>query len=277
MKVLILGVSGFIGRILFQYLSEHYEVYGASRTKVEFKNCYKLNLSDESETSDFFKNNRFDAIVNLASKMASAENQKDFDLLTENFEIQKNIIKALSHYHKCYFINFSSSAVYPNVTGSFSEGNPIDPSVNNDCLYGLAKFNSEVLFKYFFPENIDLVNLRIGYVYGDDMNPTRIHKVFEKELEKENKITVFSDGERVIPQIHVDSLSNVIAIFLENRITGIYNIADENISLLDLAKSIIKEKGNNSSRIEKISKGKNTKFRLDTTKLKKCLERCQTN
>ena len=267
MRVLILGVSGFIGNNLYSLLEKDHQVYGVSRTKVELKNCTALNLLNADDTRKYFSSHNFDAIINLASKMASVENARDMELFTDNVQMQINLINALRDYKDCIFINFSSSAVYPNINGKFNEESIIDPAVNGDSLYGLAKFNSEILFRSLFPGSVKVINLRIGYVYGKGMNSTRIHKVFENELEEKNTITVFSNGERVIPQIHVDKLVQIVHLFVKYPLEGTYNIANENITLFDLAGSIIKDTGNNASEIVKVAKGKNTRFKLDVTKL----------
>ncbi|WP_452227214.1 NAD-dependent epimerase/dehydratase family protein [Lacinutrix cladophorae] len=267
MKILITGVSGFVGKNVFKHLSATHEVYGVSRTDLGYKNCQTLDFLNTLDVQQYFKENQFDVIVNLVSRMASVETAKDITLFTDNLKIQTNIIKALENYNKCTFINFSSSAVYPNIDGEFLEGSTIDPSFNSDCLYGLAKFNSEILFKFLFNENIKLVNLRVGYVHGEGMNNTRIHKVFEKELEESNTISVYGNGERIIPQISITSLVNTVSSFIESSIEGVYNVADENISVYDIAKNIIKIKGNSSSEIIRVDKGNTTKFQLNLDKI----------
>lgn len=272
MKILILGVSGFIGQKLYRHLSKKHVVHGVSRTKINLKNCISLDLLNSEDLINYFDQHRFDAIINLASKMASVEEAKEICLFTDNVQIQTNLIRALKDYKKFVFINFSSSAVYPNITGIFSEESKIDPSKNPDCLYGLAKFNSEVLFSFLLPNDVKLVNLRVGYVYGDGMNKTRIHKVFEKELENKNEITVFSKGERVIPQIKVENLIHIVELFVTNPVSGTYNVADENTTLYEIAQRTIDKKGNNMSIIRKVSKGSNSKFNLDIAKLKSYLK-----
>jgi UDP-glucose 4-epimerase len=267
MKILITGVSGFIGAELFDSLTKQHEVFGVSRTKLDFKNCEQLDFLKEKEVHDYFKNNQFDVIVHLASITASADSIKDIDQYLNNLKIQTNIISALKDYKSCYFINFSSTAVYPNVSDLFSETSRIDPSANPDCLYGLSKFNSEILFKFLFDQGIKLLNLRVGYVHGDRMNNTRIHKVFEKELIDTNKITIFGNGERVIPQIGVKELVTIIKQFIKNQKEGVYNLVTENCSTMSIAENIIGLNGNSESEIILVDKGNKTKFELDLDKL----------
>ena len=267
MRILIAGVSGFIGKNLFNFLSIEHEVFGVSRTEVSQENCDTLDFFNSNHVKKYFKNNHFDVIINLVSKMASVVTTKDIDLFTENLKIQTNIIKGLENYDKCIFINFSSSAVYPNIDGEFSEISLIDPSYNSDCLYGLAKFNSEILYKFLFNKNIKLINLRVGYVYGKGMNQTRIQSIFEKELKENNTISVFGNGERIIPQIEVSELNKIVNMFISNPVEGVFNTAKENVSLITIAERIIKKKGNNESEIILLTKGNHNKFKLNLNKI----------
>ena len=195
MKILIIGVSGFIGKSIYKNLNKYYDVFGISRSLLDLKNCFKVNLSNYDDLNLFYKND-FDIIINLASRMANKNNLNDFSLLEDNLIISKNLIKVLQNKEDTYFINFSSSAVYPNISGIYCEEDIIGPSVNSDCLYGLSKFNNEILFSYFL-KSLNVLNLRVGYVYGNGMNDSRIHKVFENELKEKNRITIWGNGEDV--------------------------------------------------------------------------------
>mgnify|MGYP006165388409 CR=1 FL=1 len=248
MKILIIGVSGFIGRSIYENLSTNHEVYGISRSDLDLKNCFKVDLYNLKELDFFFKKNDFDVIINLASRMANKNNLNNFSLLEDNLLMSKNLINVLNNKEYGHLINFSSSAVYPNISGIFSEDDSIDTSINSDCLYGLSKFNNEMLFSYFL-KKINILNLRIGYVYGDGMDESRIHKVFENELKEKNKITIWGNGERSFPQISIEYLNSILLNIIENRITGTCNLAEENISLIDLAKNYIQLYGDTNSEI----------------------------
>lgn len=256
MKILIIGVSGFIGSYLFKNLSLNHDVFGISRTNINLEKCFSIDMNNISELESFFKKHNFEVIINLASKMANIDNIKDFSLIEDNFLMAKNLISVLKDKKSCYFINFSSSAVYPNISGSFDEKSIIDTSVNPDCLYGLSKFNNEMLFNYFL-KNFRTVNLRIGYVYGENMDKSRIHEIFKNELREKNKITIWGNGERTFPQLSLSYLNSILLNLIKSQQLGTYNIAEENISLFKLAERYIKKNGNNKSEIIILNKIKN--------------------
>ena len=269
MKILIIGVSGFLGKSIYENLMNHYEVFGISRGSLDLKNCFKVDLYNLKELDHFFQKHDFDVIINLASKMANENNLNDFSLLEDNLLMSKNLINVLNNKEFGYLINFSSSAVYPNISGLFDENSEINTSVNSDCVYGLSKFNNEILFNYFL-EDIRVVNLRVGYVYGDNMDKTRIHEIFENELKEKNKITIWGNGKRSFPQISLTSLSAILMDLVTKQPTGVYNVAEENISLLKLAKRYIKLKGNSKSEIVLLDKIKNNyAFKMKIDKINK--------
>lgn len=265
MRILILGVSGFIGRNLYEKLSESSEVYGLSRSKVALKRCKTADLSKQFNIGSLFPNIKFDVVINLASVMANRENLYNLeDLLIGNIKLTGNIIEALKSQPETYLINFSSTAVYPNITGVFNEESVIDPSKNADALYGLSKFNSEVLFDYLLPEEQKIIHLRTSYVYGEGMDESRIHKVFEKELKEKNTITIFGNGERIIPQVSISYLADKISYIIKEKPVGIKNLIEENILLQDYAQRLINELGDDKSTFILVEKGNRHKFRVES-------------
>ena len=165
-------------------------------------------------------------------------------------------------------------SIYPNISGLYNENSLSMPFKNSDCLYGLSKYCSENILDYFLQNTgINIAHLRVSQVYGSGMNKDRIIPVMKKELKKKNIITVYGNGERITNIIDINNLCKIIKTLLKVKINGIYNVGDENISLKNLAKKIIKEFGNNKSSIHKIIKGSKSKFRLDTKKIKKLIKK----
>lgn len=268
MRILIIGVSGFIGNNLFDYLKKDFQVYGISRTIQKGKdNLFTIDLQDEKKLTNLIQSEEIDTIINLAAILTETDNSKDPMIFYKNLDLTQSIISVLKKFPNIYVINFSSSAVYPNIKGKFNESSTIAPYMNSDFYYGLSKFVSENFFNY-ETEN-EILHLRVGYVYGPNMNPQRIHMVFEKELSSKNTITIWGNGKRTIPQISIENLCTLVKGFLSKKITGTLNVADENISLKNLAKRIITEKGDASSKIKYLeTKGNNNKFQLSLSRLK---------
>ena len=89
MKILIIGVSGFIGNSIYKNLIKHHEVFGISRSLLDLKNCFKVDLYNLEELDLFFNKYDFDIIINLASRMANKNNLNDFSLFEDNLLMSK--------------------------------------------------------------------------------------------------------------------------------------------------------------------------------------------
>jgi len=200
--------------------------------------------------------------------MASPGQTENVELLQDNIAITENIITIAKLFKPSVLIHCSSMAVYPNISGTFSEDSVPGPQKNPDCLYGLSKYCAEVMIDFLLrKENIRIVHLRISQVHGKGMQEDRIIPVMLKELQESNTITVYGDGERTSNFIEISKLTKELQFFLKNDVTGVYNIGDQNISYVELAQTLIEQHGDNNSIISKKPQGNKEKFMLDMSKL----------
>jgi nucleoside-diphosphate-sugar epimerase len=280
MNILLTGAGGFIGSHLSKHLSIEHKVYRVFSDSNNYNTPYSLvvNLTDKGSVykifSDSSKWGHIDAIIHLASKMASPEQSKDVDLLRDNIIISENIVNITKLLKPDVLINFSSMAVYPNVSGNFSEESIPDPRYNPDCLYGLSKYCSEVIIDFFLgEENLRILHLRISQVHGEGMRQDRIMPVMLKELRENNTITLYGNGKRTSNFIDINKLVYICKVFLKNDAFGIYNVGDQNISYSKLAKKLSGEYGNENTSICNVLGGRQEKFVLNTRKLDSILEK----
>ena len=282
MNILVTGSGGFVGSNVCKHLIKKninvIGIYNKNKNNVYHKKI-KLDLCKELDSNKIkkkFGNKKIDIIIHLAAELAYKKNISDFKLFHNNIKITKNIIKIAKLLKPKRFINFSSMAVYPNdVNGSFDEKYKFTLNSNSDFLYGFSKYCSEILFERFLNKynKINLVHLRVSQIYGKGMDKTRIIPAMKKELKSKNSITVFGEGIRTSNFIHIDKLLIYLDLILKRNMNGIYNIGDQNISYLNLAKKIIKDEGNGKSVIIKVKKGSRGKFILNTNKFDKVLNK----
>ena len=283
MKILITGGDGFIGKHLSEYLRKKYKIFIVKRPSfvsgaVADKNNIAVDLTNAERTKVVFKKfkrlHKIDVIMHLSCNVASSQDIDNVDILHKNILIIENVVEIAKMLKPKKLINFSSIAVYPNEDGVYSESCEVKPSVNNDCLYGLAKLCGENLLDFGLRnEDIMITHLRVAQVYGEGMRADRVIPVMLDELRRTNAITVFGDGMRMSNFIKLNKLVRIVDIFVKRRLSGIYNIGGENINYLTLAKRLIKEHGNKQSRIIKDPEGLRPKFRLDTRKLSAVLKK----
>ncbi|WP_257659168.1 NAD-dependent epimerase/dehydratase family protein [Parapedobacter lycopersici] len=277
MRILITGVNGFVGRNLFHFFGNRGDlVWGTYRSGAAINDqCYKADLVNEEDTYRLFNvilKNKIDVIIHTASVLAGAGNLKDLSVIFDNAKMAKNISEAIQKTSIKQLINFSSSSVYPNAGGTFSEDSELDPSKNTDCFYGLSKLNVETIFNYLLEgTNIAVLHLRVGVIYGQGMNTSRLIPILEEELKQKNTMTLYANGERFINQIKIEKLCEYVRRFAEKGAFGIFNVSDEFITAKEIARRILEEKGNEASKIILLSQGNRSNFKLDITKLKKWL------
>lgn len=278
MKIIITGASGFIGNnIASALIKANHEVVTIGRTSPSNLSSthvhFDLTSSDYSPIHPIIKG---DILIHCSFIMASLNNTEDLDVLHKNLNISESIINISEILSIKHLINLSSIAVYPNTDGVYSETSQLNTSSNNDCIYGLSKLCAENIFDFFLAKvkQKKVTNLRISQVYGEGMREDRTYSIMKKELENENKITVWNNGERVSNFINIDKIIRTIKFFIANPDEAdTYNLGGENLSYEQLAKDLIKQFGNESSQIILLDKGVKSKFYLNSEKLDTLLKK----
>ena len=277
MNLLITGAGGFIGTHLCDSLSKIHSLHRiySSSNPISDSDSYAVNWTDRKAVLnliDGLQKQNIDAIIHLASKIASSNKTEDLAILRENIAITENMASLIKIVKPEFIINFSSMAVYPNISGLFSEDSLPKPQKNPDCIYGISKYCSEVIIDFLLRnENIQIAHLRVAQVYGDGMRKDRVIPIMRKELEEKNTITVFGNGERKSCFIEINKLVEIVEYFLIHKVSGTYNVGDQNLFYSDLAKIVIEQYGNKNSTIVKNSQGSREKFHLDISKLQEIL------
>jgi nucleoside-diphosphate-sugar epimerase len=277
LKILITGINGFIGKAVNACLNSMHTVYGiSSQFKNKSASVFHLDLSHAHEIEAFILNNKdfkCDVLIHLASYTAQGEASNQSSIIELNAKITEHVIKIAKHIEVKQFINMSSTSVYPNIDGVFSETSEINPSVNSDCYYGLSKWNAEMMLQYQFKNsNIKLLHLRTGMVFGDGMHATRLYPVILNELISENKATLFGLGKRIINYIDAEELARCVEIFIEQQIEGVLNVVTHSQSLIDFTQTIADAYGVSEFEYNLIDKGNAYQFVVSNDKLIQVLQ-----
>ena len=279
MNILLTGAGGFIGKNLSDFLSKNYKLYNiySNSNPISEKDSYFADLKDKESTEiliNILSSEKIDAIIHLASKLASPDKIEDLTIFKENFAVTENILSLTKSLKPEVFINFSSMSIYPNISGLFSEDSLPMPQKNMDCIYGLSKYCSEVIIDFLLRNvNIRVAHLRVAQVHGKGMREDRIMSVMLKELKEKNTITLFGNGKRESSFIEINKLTEYIEYFLHHKVSGIFNIGEQNLSYYRLAKKMLDQHGNKESRIVKKPNDSEEKFNLDFSKLEKLVRK----
>ena len=141
---MIVGASGFLATYIAELFSEKYKVFGADiveSVNTALRDFYKLDFTDNNEVELFFKENKFDIIINCAAIVNS-------DYCEENYEQARNVNAFIPrntlNYHKNYFIQISTDILFNGFKKKYNE-NDLPCPLNN---YGKTKLEAEWFVNY---------------------------------------------------------------------------------------------------------------------------------
>ena len=204
---IVFGSSGFIGRNLYNKLSE---IYGQNLVKADGKiKKTKINLENKKNFKKI-PNYNYNCVYALAGKSDFVFNNKKKGNLQiiKNNKIIKNIIYFCIKNKVKKIIFLSSSAVYSKKNSlPFNESQKINP----DNSLGISKFKSEKKLKFFFKKtSTKVIILRVFTVYGKNMRKRQFLYQAIKKFKSKKKKLVFWNKDALRNFIHIDDLINIM-------------------------------------------------------------------
>ncbi len=211
-KILVTGAAGFIGfHLSKRLLDEGCQVVGLdivndyydpaikeARLEIlkphqEFK-FVKIDLADKDSMDSLFKEEKFDAVVNLAAQAGvrySLVNPQSY--VDSNLVGFVNILEGCRHNDVKHLVFASSSSVYgSNTKMPFSVHDNVDHPVS---LYAASKKSNELMaHAYAHLFSIPCTGLRFFTVYGPWGRPDMALFLFTKAILEDRPIDVFNYG-----------------------------------------------------------------------------------
>ena len=248
MKIYVAGHKGMVGSAIVRALEAEgkHTWIGATRSG--------LDLTDRNAVFDYLKKNKPDAVIMAAAKVGGIVANDSFpvDFLSENLQIQTNLIDG-SHRagtHKLVFLG--SSCIYPK----FAEQPIAESSLMTGVLeptnepYAIAKIAGLKLIhayrKQFGHKWISLMPTNL-YGPGDNYDPENSHvipgmiaKFCQAKKNGESSVDLWGTGTPIREFLHVDDLASATVFALENYDGEIaLNVGSgEEVSIKELAETI---------------------------------------
>jgi len=234
--IMITGVAGFIGsglalRLLergdavygIDNMNDYYEVSLKEARLARIKDherftFAKIDISDRAAIERLFRDNKFDAVMNLAAQAGvrySIENPNAY--VDSNLVGFGNILEGCRHSNVGHLVFASSSSVYgANTKLPFSEQDNVDHPVS---LYAATKKANELMAHcYAHLYNLPCTGLRFFTVYGPWGRPDMALFKFTKGILEDQPIPVFNKGKMVRDFTYIDDI-------VEGVIRAIDNVA----------------------------------------------------
>jgi GDP-L-fucose synthase len=222
MTILVAGATGLAGSAIHRELVKLGEkVVGISSKDVD--------LLDRKATFEYLKNLKPKVVIDAAAKVGgiSANNNFPVEFLSENIQIQTNLMDASHNSGVEKFIFLASSCVYPKncpqpIKEEYVLTGPLEPT---NSAYAMAKLSGIELIKSYrrqfghkwisvMPTNLygpnDNFDLESGHVF-----PALIRKFIDAKHSGAKSVNLWGSGKPRREFLHVDDLAKAVVVCLE--------------------------------------------------------------
>jgi len=216
LKILITGISGFIGKNCLEYFPDNIEIIGIYNRSSAIKNfvsnkelknikLYQCDLTNEVQVKNLFSGigTFFDNCIYLASNvdvsLSINDPVKDLQLNTVS------LINTLNYSRHEKFVYMSTAGVYDGLSGRVNTDSKLNPT-NPYCISKLA---AEQYVKYFRTKDRikNYYILRLGGAFGkysDKKFTTELIK--DVYIKRKKIIPIYGDGKNIIKTMYVKDL-----------------------------------------------------------------------
>ena len=279
MRVLVAGSTGLAGCAISKLLNS---------INVEVINCNSriVNLLKREETFEFMASVKPDAIIDAAAKVGGigANKSSPVEFLSQNLQIQTNLMDAAHHANVDRFVFLGSSCIYPK----FADQPIAEASLLSGYLeetnksYSIAKIAGIQLIDSYREEyGRNWVSVMPTNLYGPGDNfdiesghvlPVLVNRFVSAENNGDRVVTLWGDGQPLREFLHVDDLAEAIWCILQfYNEPGPINIGSgEEVTIARLAEDISRISGYGGQILWDTSKPNGTPRKLlNSTKITK--------
>ena len=223
MTILIAGSNGLVGSaILNELISSGQDAVGLTRSNV--------NLLNRNEVFSYIQDLKPSAIIDAAAKVGGigANDKYPVDFLTENLQIQSNLMDAAHNANVEKFVFLGSSCIYPRecpqpIKEEYLLTGPLEPT---NSAYALAKISGlELIKSYRKQHGRKWITVMPTNLYGPRDNfdlqnshvlPALIRKFVEAINSGVNNVQLWGTGSAVREFLYVEDLAKAVVFCLEN-------------------------------------------------------------
>ena len=254
MAILVAGATGLVGSAIVKELeSQNKSTIGISSKDVD--------LLDRSKTFEFVNSLKPTAIIDCAAKVGGigGNNSYPVEFLSQNLQIQSNLMDAAHAAKVSKFVFLGSSCIYPRdcaqpikeeylLTGELEQTNSAYAVAKIAGIELIKSYRKEYEYKWIsvMPTNMygpnDNFDLENGHVL-----PVLIRKFIEAKRSGSGKVILWGSGSPLREFLHVDDMAKAVVLCMDkyDDSTQINIGSGQEASIKDLAGKISKVVGFN--------------------------------
>jgi nucleoside-diphosphate-sugar epimerase len=260
-KILIIGGAGYIGGAIVDRLSNVSVLDNLTYEDRYLRDVifYNMDVRNIDQLSQVVTN--YDTIIVLAGLVGDAACSID-PKLTRDINIKH--VKWLAD-------NFEGKIVYASTCSVYGKNDDLldENSITNPLsLYAETKLEAE---QYLISNKKETLIYRLGTLHGvgDRFSRPRLDLVVNILTMKASlgeKLSVFG-GEQWRPLLHVQDVAEAIVYGLDKKLQGIYNLSERNITIKEIAESILLELPGSSIEYNNISYEDKRNYKVKNEKI----------
>jgi GDP-L-fucose synthase len=277
MTIVVAGGTGLVGSAIVRQL----KILDKKVLSISSKD---VDLLDRYKTFAYIKKLNPTAIIDAAAKVGGIGGNNAFpvEFLSQNLQIQLNLMDAAHAANTEKFVFLGSSCIYPHncpqpikedylLTGELEQTNSAYAIAKIAGIELIKSYRKEYGYKWIsvMPTNLygpnDNFNLETSHVL-----PALIRKFIEAKQNKKSEVTIWGSGKPLREFLHADDLAKAILVCMEK-----YDDAQQinvgsgiEISILDLAHKIAEKVGFSGNIVMDANKPDGTPRKvLDITKI----------
>jgi UDP-glucuronate 4-epimerase len=247
MKILVTGVGGFIGyHVAQKLLNKMHLVIGIDNLndyynpKLKEININSLKLHDnfafynediiETKAIEKFKPDKVIHLAAMAGVRYSLENPTLY--CNVNVEGTVNLLEQAKNNNVKLFVYASSSSVYGNKSGKFSETDVLNPP---ESIYAATKRTKEMMADlYHRLYGLRVIGLRFFTVYGPRGRPDMAPRKFMERIINGEKIDKYGDGTSYRSYTYIDDIVDGVLGALNSDLKNeVINLGNDSVCSLN--------------------------------------------
>ena len=227
-KVFIAGHNGMLGSSILRKLKKK------GYKKIITIDKKKLDLRNHNAVKKFFRNKKPDAVIIAAAKVGGIKANIKYpaNFISDNLQIQTNLISSSHMYNVKKLILFGSSCIYPKnlkkpikesqiLTGVLEETNESYAIAKIAGIKMIESFNKQYKRNYFCLMPCNLFGPNDNYdLQNSHFLPALIKKIYlaSKKKGKNKIVKLWGTGKPLREVLHVDEVARACEFFLKKKV-----------------------------------------------------------